>query len=139
MKFYVIIDTNVIVSAFYSDNSESSTFKVIDKLYAGDLIPLYSEDIINEYKDVLGRDEFNINRYKIGKFINHVQSKGIKISPDTVEIDLPDKDDVMFYQLVMDKTIVNDKFLITGNIKHFPKSPIIVKPDEFIEIYNKRK
>lgn len=139
MRFYVIIDTNVIVSAFYANNINSNTFKVIDKLYSGDLIPLYSDEIIEEYKNVLNRKIFNIEKSKIGKFINHIQSKGIRISPDTIEIKLPDKDDIIFYQLVMDKTIINNKFLITGNIKHFPKNPIIVKPDEFMEIYYKNK
>lgn len=139
MKFYVVIDTNVIVSAFYTNNIKSSTFKVMNILYSNDLIPLYSDEVLNEYKNVLGRKEFNIEKAKIGKFINHIKSKGIKIDPQIIEIDLPDKDDIVFYQLVMDKNIVNDKFLITGNIKHFPKSPIIVRPEEFLEIYESKR
>lgn len=64
MRFYVIIDTNVIVSAFYANNINSNTFKVIDKLYSGDLIPLYSDEIIEEYKNVLNRKIFNYRKYK---------------------------------------------------------------------------
>lgn len=138
MKYYVVIDTNVILSSFLSNDSKSSTVQVIEKLYDGNLIPLYSEEILNEYKDVLNRTKFKIQNSKIGTFFNFIKKYGIKLNPDKLDIELLDEEDVKFYELVMDKSILNDKYLITGNLKHFPKNPIIVTPAEFIEIYNRK-
>ena len=50
-----------------------------------------------------------------------------------------DDDDIVFYELVMDKTITSNKYLITGNIKHYIKNPIIVTPDEFIKLVENKK
>jgi predicted nucleic acid-binding protein len=44
-----------------------------------------------------------------------------------------DEDDRIFYELY--KSSESD-FLITGNIKHFPKERNIITPREFIELNN---
>ena len=140
MKFYVIIDTNVIASALYTKNENSPTVKVLEKLYSNDLILVYSDDIFEEYKDVLNRDYFDIPNSAIRTFINFVKDNGIRIShPNELKVIIPDMDDLIFYELVMDKTFIADKFLITGNIKDYPNDPRIVTPAEFMEIFNSRK
>jgi predicted nucleic acid-binding protein len=48
-------------------------------------------------------------------------------------IKFADEDDKIFYELY--KSGEAD-FLITGNIKHFPKDKNIIAPREFIEIVN---
>ena len=55
------------------------------------------------------------------------------ISSERVKSDegLPDKDDVVFYEVALSK---EDAHLVTGNIKQFPKTPIVVTPAEMIEI-----
>lgn len=45
----------------------------------------------------------------------------------------PDSDDAVFYEVALSK---EDAFLVTGNIKHFPKKPIVVTPAEMLEILN---
>lgn len=104
-----------------------------------DIVPLYSESIFQEYKEVLNRKKFGFTKARIGNFINHIKENGILINPSNINIELPDSNDVMFYELVMDKTINSNKYLITGNIKHYLKDPIIVTPDEFIEIFESNK
>ena len=46
-----------------------------------------------------------------------------------------DPKDVVFYEVAMSK---KDAFLVTGNQKHFPKSPIVVTPAEMVEILKLR-
>lgn len=38
--------------------------------------------------------------------------------------------DVVFYEVALSK---EDSFLVTGNTKHFPKTPIVVTPLEFLK------
>jgi len=51
MKLYVAVDTNVLVSALLSKKSDTATVLVIRSMLNGEFIPLYSEDILEEYDD----------------------------------------------------------------------------------------
>ena len=42
--------------------------------------------------------------------------------------------DVVFYEVALSQ---EDSFLVTGNTKHFPKTPIVVTPLEFLKIIGK--
>ena len=42
-----------------------------------------------------------------------------------------DPDDVVFYEVALSK---NNTYLVTGNTKHFPRSPIVVTPAELMEL-----
>ena len=55
---HAVIDTNVIVSALLTHNVESPTGQLIDAMLRDRITPLYNNDIINEYRDVLGRAKF---------------------------------------------------------------------------------
>lgn len=48
----------------------------------------------------------------------------------------PDMKDVPFYEVVLEKWD-DDAYLVTGNIKHFPKEPYIVTPRELLDILNR--
>ena len=139
MKFYVIIDTNVIASALYTDNDDSPTYKILEKLYSGDITIFYSDEILAEYKEVLNRVKFDFSNSVIGTFINFIKDNGIYVKPEKLDIIIPDMNDIMFYELVVDKSIKNERILVTGNKKDFPISPKIVTPAEFMEIFNRKK
>ncbi len=47
-----------------------------------------------------------------------------------------DMDDLVFYEIGMEKRDDN-AYLITGNIRHFPRRDFIVTPSEMIEIIYK--
>ena len=48
----------------------------------------------------------------------------------------PDPKDIVFYEVKMSK---EDAYLVTGNIKHFPKNPFVVTPKEMVEIIDSKK
>lgn len=43
----------------------------------------------------------------------------------------PDRDDIVFYEIAMS---VKDSYLVTGNIKHFPKKCFVVTPAQMMDI-----
>lgn len=135
-KLNVIIDTNVFISAFITSDISSPTVKILDLFYDDKISLYYSDDIISEYKNVLNRKDFKLNKKLIGTFINDIKKLGIKINPKSLDEMTIDINDQPFYELVMSKN-VNDSKLITGNIKHFPIKPFIMTPKEFIDKFYK--
>ena len=49
MKYYAVIDTNVIVSALLSKHEDSATVNVLKAVLTGKIIPLYHEEMLAEY------------------------------------------------------------------------------------------
>jgi len=64
---YAVIDTNVIVSAYITKNLQAATSKVLAAVLQGKIIPVYSDEIIDEYIEVLHRKKFDIPEYLIEK------------------------------------------------------------------------
>ena len=83
MKIYAVIDTNVIISALLSRNNDSATVRIMEHLYDRNIIPVYNDEILEEYESVLRRPK---------------------------------------------------SYLVTGNIKHFPKKPFVVTPAEMLQV-----
>ena len=128
---HAVFDTNVIVSAFITKNQDSSTAKVWSALLNGDIIPMYSDEILEEYKDVLHRKKFDIPEQLIKDAINHIMVNGVRSERVLSDDFFPDPKDVVFYEVAMSK---DDAYLVTGNTKHFPKKPIVVTPAQMLEI-----
>lgn len=62
-----------------------------------------------------------------------IEKYGEKIVPGPTDEILPDMKDLPFYEVVVEKQD-DDAYLVTGNIKHFPKKPFIVTAKEFLDI-----
>ena len=134
---HAVIDTNVLVSAFITKRLDSATSIVWAAVLNGDIIPMYSEEIIDEYTDVLHRKKFNIPEQLIKDAINHIMENGVRGERVLSDDFFPDPKVVVFYEVAISK---DDAYLVTGNTKHFPKKPIVVTPSEMLEIlktYNK--
>lgn len=46
---YAVIDTNVLVSALLASHADSATVMVMNAIISGEIIPMYNEEILNEY------------------------------------------------------------------------------------------
>ncbi len=55
MKRYVIIDTNVLVSAMLKWTSVPG--KILEFAFSGAIIPVFNDEIVEEYRQVLMRDK----------------------------------------------------------------------------------
>ena len=133
MKCYAVIDTNVLVSALLSSHEDSATVRVIGKLFSGEIKPLYSNEIMDEYINVLHRKKFRFSEETIETLISVVRKYGILVEPSASGITLPDMKDLPFYEVVLEKKDDN-AYLVTGNIKHFPKEPFIVTANQLLDI-----
>ena len=133
MKAYAVLDTNVLVSALISSNPSAATVQVFTRMLAGEVTPVYSEAVLQEYEEVLSRQKFGINETVISGLMEAIRTFGIAVNPTASGVTLPDMEDVPFYEVVLE---VRDEgaYLVTGNKKHFPKEAFIVTAREFIEI-----
>ena len=133
----VVIDTNVLVSALITRNSESPTVRIVHYLAESKIIPVYSAAIIDEYKSVLRRPKFHLSDEIVCSVINDIENHGIEITR-VLEINepMPDPKDIIFYAVTLSAKKENT-FLVTGNAKHFPVKPFIVNPAQLVEVINK--
>ena len=65
--------------------------------------------------------------------MNDIRSIGVSLEATEIDDELPDSDDVVFYQVVMEGRKTENSFLVTGNKRHFPAKDFIVSPAEFLE------
>lgn len=136
MICYAIIDTNVLVSALLSSKEDAATVQIIGKVIIGEIVPVYSNLITKEYREVLSRKRFGFSGDVINYLLSAIEKYGILIDPAPSGVILPDMKDLPFYEVVLEKR--NDEtYLVTGNIKHFPKDPFIVTPRELLDILQK--
>lgn len=138
MKYYAVLDTNVLISSLLTQKTDTATALVINAVAEGDIIPLYNEDIIGEYEEVLKRDKFAFSEGKINRILHMIRQFGLSIIPTPTGEILPDMDDLIFYEVVMEKR-EDDAYLVTGNIRHFPTRDYIVTPAEMMDIINADK
>ena len=133
MKCYAVINTNVLVSALLSSHDDAATVQVIGRLFSGEVVPLFSEDILKEYNEVLRRDRFHFSEETVRILIGVMEKFGEAVCPSPSGEILPDMKDLPFYEVVLEKQSDN-AYLVTGNIRHFPKKPFIVTAREFLDI-----
>ncbi|MBR3577979.1 MAG: putative toxin-antitoxin system toxin component, PIN family [Bacteroidales bacterium] len=133
-SIYAVIDTNVVVSALLSIDSNSNPAIVLRAVLQGRIIPVFNEEILDEYMKVLLRDKFHFNKSYIDIIISHIKRIGLKAERVKILDEIfPDTKDIVFYEVAMSK---DDTYLVTGNTKHFPKKPFVVTPAEMVEILN---
>jgi putative PIN family toxin of toxin-antitoxin system len=135
MTFYAVIDTNVLVSALLSSHDDAATVLVVGKLFSGEVIPLFSDEILQEYGEVLRRKKFHFSEEAVSMLLQTIEKYGERVVPTPTGELLPDMKDIPFYEVVVEKQ-EDDAYLVTGNIKHFPAKPFIVTAKEFLDILN---
>ena len=128
---YVVIDTNVFVSASLTPQSQSATVKTINHMMANDITVLYNQEILDEYIEVLSREKFHIPQKKIRHIIDFIKEFGISSDRKDFADIMPDEDDRVFYEVTLSR---EDSFLVTGNLKHFPREPRVITPAQLIEM-----
>lgn len=136
VKIYAVIDTNVLVSALLSRFKNTSTVQLLQLLILGDITPMYNDEILNEYHNVLTRPKFGFPETIIDETLEVIKRYGINSSRKESDEELPDPKDIVFYEVTLSK---EDSYLVTGNTKHFPKKPFVVTPAEMLQIIQEMK
>lgn len=136
MKIYAVIDTNVILSALLSRHQDSATVKVLDYLYDRTIVPVYNDEILEEYASVLRRPKFNFPERTVNATLEAIRDGGVRSDRLSSDEELPDPKDIVFYEVALS---MEGSYLVTGNIKHFPKRPFVVTPAEMLQIIHEMK
>ena len=136
MRHYAVFDTNVLISSLLTKRTDTATAQVVDAISTGDIIPLYNQEILNEYDEVLHRAKFSFSEERIRRILIMIQQFGLPVNPSPTGEILVDMDDLVFYEVVMEKQS-EDAYLITGNIRHFPERSFIVTPSEMMSVIQK--
>ena len=134
-KFFAVFDTNVLVSSLMSKRDDSPTVVLLDYVLDGQIVLLYSEEIIAEYDEVLHREKFDFSNERIAAVLELVKM-GLCLEPTPSGEIFPDADDAVFYEVALSK---EGSYLVTGHQRHFPKSPVVVTPAEMLQIIQNDK
>ena len=132
MKYYAVIDTNVIVSSMLKHDSIPG--EILDFVISKTIVPLLNKEIIEEYEDVLKRNKFGFDNAEVDNLIANLKTNSIFLEREQTLEEFIDEDDIVFYEIVMSARHTMDAFLITGNIKHYPIRNYVVTPKQMIEI-----
>ena len=132
MPFYAVIDTNVLVSAFLKSNSIPRI--VMDYVYSGEIIPLFNDEILSEYREVLARPKFHFPKDAVEIAVEKIKEIGLHFDSVPVSEDIPDPKDIVFYAVTMNARNEKDAYLVTGNTKHFPAKTFVVTPRQILDI-----
>lgn len=137
MKYYAVIDTNVLVSAMLRTGSVPG--QVAAEALYGDIIPVLNDEILAEYEDVLNRPKFRFDKKAVRVLLDEIKKRAVYADYGMIEDELPDPKDVVFYAVLMEKKKEDEAYLVTGNIKHFPVRTYIVTPKEMLDIIEEGK
>ena len=128
---YAVIDTNVLVSAQISKTPLSATVKVVSSMFLNHIKPVYNEDILAEYTEVLHRPKFHLSDDDIDNMLDYIRQYGIHSDRIPFDGDMPDEKDRPFYEVSLS---IEDSFLVTGNLKHFPATPKVISPADMVTL-----
>lgn len=135
-RLFAVIDTNVLVSALISKRPDSPPLLVMSQVYSGSIVPVFNDEIIAEYRAVLYRDKFKLSPDDIESALKVILDFGLDIEKHSIsDGGFPDPKDIVFYEVMMSR---EETYLVTGNIRHFPKKPLVVTPKEMVEILARR-
>ena len=125
-----VIDTNVLVSALWK--KEGNAYLLLSNIISGKIIPCYDKRIMAEYQDVLMRPKFKFSTSQVNSILDVFICGGECVIPaELPDVQMPDKDDRAFYEVAKFCNVP----LITGNMRHFPKDPIVVSLSDFCGTY----
>ena len=110
----IVLDTNVLVSGLL--NPFGSPGRILDLVTAGDVVLLYDDRILSEYRAVLARDRFGFEVRDVHTFLTYVERHGEPVVARKVDVCLQGPDDLPFLEVAI---AGGADVLVTGNVRHF--------------------
>lgn len=130
---YVVIDTNVLVSAQIAQHEDSATRQVVKFVFDGYVTPIVTHAILAEYQEVLSRPKFHFRQDVVNTVVSHFRKYGRFVEPTPYAKTLPDEKDRAFLEAAL--ALFDDgAVLVTGNKRHFPAADFVLSPSEFITL-----
>ena len=95
MKYFAVIDTNVIVSAMLKNDSMPA--QVLREVLVGNINMLVNEEILDEYLEVLSRKKFRFPIDAVINLVNEIKKRAIYVDKTPLDEYFPDPFDAVFY------------------------------------------
>ena len=132
LSLRLVIDTNVLVSAAIKPAGQQRTVLLLAVTKPARLY--VSRPILEEYREVLGRPELRIRKGARQQLLQLIKNHSYTMIPAQRLDVTSDPDDNIFLECA---DAAHADYLITGNLKHFPrfwKKTKIITPREFISL-----
>ena len=130
---YVVLDTNVLVSAMWRNLLEGKPALLLDLCMESHYTAVYTYAILDEYAAVLARPKFGFAEADVRMLLDFFESRALNAEPLFDSLGRPtcaDPDDQKFY----DAATCCDAILVTGNKKPYPEDKRVQSPAEFFEL-----
>ena len=127
----VVLDTNVVVSAYLSDAGFERY--VLDLVLVDKLELVVSKEILEEYDAVLRRPQFGFDPRMVTRSLRLLRSKARVVRPQKQLSAACDPSDNRFLECAH---VARAHYLVTGNKRHFPKEwrqTLVVNARELVE------
>lgn len=113
-----VFDTNVIVSGFLSPAGPPG--RIVEWLRSGTVRAVLDDRVIAEYAEVMARPRFGLPATEVDIVLAAIRSAAVRVEVGVEDgaPGLPDPDDAPFLECARAAGVP----LVTGNVRHFPKS-----------------
>jgi putative PIN family toxin of toxin-antitoxin system len=126
-----VLDISIIVSAFWSENSDSAD---ILRMFADNrVLPCYDARIMAEYKAALSRPRlaFRKSGANVAAFVASMQLSGFPVSARPSAAAFADESNRKFYDVAK----ACEAILITGDARSYPAEPFVTTAAGFLAKY----
>jgi putative PIN family toxin of toxin-antitoxin system len=132
----IVLDTNVILSSFFTSNPDSPNKEILARWQAGDFTLLYSDDIILEYEEKLAEKEIDENAAIDLIALMLILGEDVAIRFFLLKLYPSDPDDIHFLLCAIngraDYLVSGDNHLL--ELSSFYRSVVtICRPREFVD------
>lgn len=126
-----VLDPNVIISGLI--NSAGPSAALVDAFYADRLKLAFDGRIVREYAEVMGRPKFAIEAQEQQALLVKLHTSGLRTSPKSVDMSLPDEDDRPFIEVAL---ATEERLIVTRNPMDFGEAEKqgvrVLSPEEAI-------
>ena len=130
MNTLAVFDTNIFVSHFLTPSRAGAVNAAVSGITNGNVTPVYSDEIMTEYREVLGRQKFHFRQDEVLSFLKLIRDKGLCVNPTPTTVHFTDASDKPFY----DAAVAAGAWLVTGNKRNYPDEDFVVSPREYIDL-----
>lgn len=124
----MVIDTNIIVSALLSPNG--AAYQILSDVLDGKYEVFVSQEIFQEYADVLRREKFGFAEDIIDYLLDWFRNNANWVEVTKSDIRMPDEKDRVFFDVAK----CCRARLLTGNIKHYPVDELVTALGELVPL-----
>jgi|ERR1700675_4319532 uncharacterized protein len=128
----VVLDTNVVVSALL--RPEGAPAAILDAATSKQFRCFVSESLIDEYGEVLARDNLRLDQHRVARFIKALREVAILVRPREKVVVARDPDDDKVMECAVE---ARADFVVTGNTRDFPlqfHGVRVVTPRDFLVV-----